>query len=803
MELLSDFRIAVRGLLRSKGFAVASALTLALGIGATTTIFSVVYGVLLRPLPYRDADRLVVIQGEKDFSTGPRIMNYSPLELEEFVAATRVFSSIAMTHTSGLTYRNGDGVEPLSGATVSGTFFETMGVAAGLGRTFGDEVDPVVVISERFWRRAFAASPGVLGQTVRFADRDNQEHAYTIVGVMPAGFQYPRPQTEVWRPMAFVRSTGDDNIRNRNRGGAEFLARLRDTVTLDDARADAARANAVLEPQFANSRLDLKARVTPLPELLAGTVGPALWMLMGAVGLVLLVACTNVANLILARQSARTREIAMRMAMGAARGRLVAYMMAESGVIAVAGGMLGIGLAMGSVRLLQYLKPAQLPRLDAIAVDLPVTVFALVIAAVASVLAGFGPAILATRTDAVLAMRAGSRGSVARSSRHVRSALVVVQIAASIVLLVGAMLLARTLSRMMTSDLGVNSENVMTAQIDLALGRAVTPPRQLEMAEALKARAAAIPGVTTAGFGVGLPPTGEFFRMSFVLSNDANTETTSHIVTSVPSSPEYFSVLQIPLVRGRLFTDADREQAPQVGILNREAARRFFGTEDAVGRTLPFGAHTITIVGVVENVKYTGIGSPTEGVVYRPFAQQPLRILVLVARTTGDPARIANDLRQAIRAYDPGISIGLIQPLRTWVTDSVAQPRFRAVMLSSIAAITLVLAMVGLYGLIAYSTSQRTSEIGVRIAIGAQRAHVVRLVLAEATRLAGIGIAVGMIGAYWATSVLSTFLYGVTARDLGAFAGSAAALFAVAMIATYLPARRAARIDPMTALRSE
>jgi putative ABC transport system permease protein len=271
----------------------------------------------------------------------------------------------------------------------------------------------------------------------------------------------------------------------------------------------------------------------------------------------------------------------------------------------------------------------------------------------------------------------------------------------------------------------------------------------------------------------------------------------------VPASADYFAVLQIPLVGGRLFTASDSSKAPAVGIVNREAARRFFGRNDAIGRTLPFESGEITIVGVVENVKYTGIGSPTDGVVYRPFAQQPFRLAVLIARTTDDPARITSQMREAVRSYDPAINIGAVQPLTTWVSDSVAQPRFRTLLLSAIAAITLLLAMVGLYAVIAYSTSQRTSEIGVRIAIGAQRADVTRLVLAEGARLAVAGIVVGLAGSYWATRLLSSFLYGVTATDLTAFAGAAAALFFVALAATYLPAYRAARIDPMTALRAE
>lgn len=805
MDFIADFRVAARALLRSQGFAFASALTLALGIAATTTIFSVVYGVLLRPLPYRDADRLVVIQGEKQFSNGPQFMNFSPIELEEFAAAARQFASIAITSGTGFTRRtDGGGVELVSGATVSASFFSTLDVPPVLGRVFGDESEPVVVISDRLRRRLFGGSADVLGQTIALNDREMQEHTYTIVGVMPPEFQYPGALTDVWRPLAFARSTGDDRVRERNRGGWQFIARLHDGVTVEQARADAVQANEVLKPNYATSRIDMNAKTTPLPDYISGTIGPALWVLLGAVTIVLLVACTNVANLILARQSARVREISLRMALGAPRGRLIAGVLFESTIISAIGGVLGVTIAFGFIRLLQYQRPSQLPRLDAIEVDLPIVLFAVAIAAISAIVAGLGPAVLATRTDAILAMRASSRGSLSGAPKRVRSMLVVIEIAASIVLLVGAALLARSLAAMIQTDLGANTDNVIAAEMDLSLGRVVPPERLQEMMESIRQRAAAIPSVRAAAFGTGLPPAGEFMRMSFVLTNRDNTATDAHIVTSVPASPEYFSVLQIPLIRGRYFNQTDASStAPAVGIVNREAAKRLFGNDDPIGKSLPFGKISISIVGVVENVKYTGIAAAKEAALYRPYAQQPFRLTFLLARTNGNPAAITNQLRQAIQSYDPAINIINVQPMTRWVSDAVKQPRFRALLLSTIAMITLVLAMVGLYGVISYSTSQRTSEIGLRVAIGAQRSDVIRLVLIEGGRLALIGTSVGVIGAYWASRLLSAFLYQVTTTDLPAFSGSAIAMLTVATLATYLPARRAARVDPMTALRAE
>jgi predicted permease len=477
-------------------------------------------------------------------------------------------------------------------------------------------------------------------------------------------------------------------------------------------------------------------------------------------------------------------------------------MLAESALIGLIGAVSGIAVAFGAVAVLQWLQPAQLPRLDAIAIDLPVLLFAVGVALGSSILSGLGPALVHTRTDAMLAMR-GTRGSGGSLARRARATLVVIEIAASIVLLVGAGLLLRSLSALLRTDLGVNTEHVMTAQVDLALGRSVTSDRQAAIVEGLAARISAIPAVRSVGFGAGLPPSGEYMRVSFVLSNAANDGSVSHIVTSVPASPGYFDALQIRLLHGRLFTAADSADASPSVIVNREAARRFFGNENPIGRTLPMGKTQLTIVGVVENVKYTGLASASESVIYRPFGQSPFRLVIIVARTTGKPQHIAAELRQVIRTYDPDISIGAVQPLDQWVSDAAAQPRQRAWMLSVIAIVSLMLAMIGLYGAIAYTTAQRSSEIAVRMAVGAQHSDVMRLVLGEGASLAIAGIALGVGVSWWSNRLLATFLYGVTVTDLPAFALSAVSLMAMAMLATAVPAWRAARVDPASLLRAE
>ena len=805
MDVLADFRVAARGLLRSKGFAFAGAITLALGIAATTTIFSVVYGVLLRPLPYRDADRLVIIQGEKAYSTGPRIMGFSAPELEPFVSAANAFSSIAFSGTHGLALRNGAGIRGVFTATVSGDFFTTLGANPLLGRAIGDEKAPVIVISERLWRQVFASSPDVLGQSITLADGATIERTYMIAGVMPAEFQLPSPRIDVWRTLAFARATGDGRVRELVAGGHQIYARIKDGLTFEAARADAdATVDRTLKPHFTTSRIDMYAKTTPLNDYVRGSMGPILWVLMGAVSMVLLVACANVANLILARQTSRAKEISMRLALGAPRGRLIAYLMAEGAILAVVGAAAGVAIAFGAIALLQYLQPAQVTRLDAVAVDPPVMIFASTVAIVSALLASLSPAVLATRTDAALALRAGNRGVAAPGMvRWLRSALVIVEIATSIVLIVGAALLARSLAALVNTDLGVNTDNVIAVNLDMAPrpGRATDEARRRRIAVDLQTRLAALPTVTAVGFGSGVPPSLEQMRVSFILSNGKSSD--SHMVTMVPASPGYFRTLEIRLLAGRLFDDHDDELAAPVVVVSREAARRFFGNDNPLGRTLPLMDKQVTIVGVVENVKYTGIASAPESTLYAPYAQQPMMISVLFARTTGDPSQIAADIRSMITSYDSAIGVSRLWTLDQWISDATAQPRFRTVLLGSIAIITFCLAIIGLYGVIAYATSQRTSEIGVRIAIGAQRSDVIRMVLAEGARLAIVGIVLGLAGSYWASRLLSAFLYGVTTTDLTAFAGAAIALFVVALAATYLPARKAARVDPMTALRAE
>jgi putative ABC transport system permease protein len=809
--MAGDVRFAVRNLRRAPGFALTAILTLGLGIGATTTIFSVVYGVLLRPLPYPDYRSLVAIQAEVEFPSGIRTMNFSGPEIETVASGIRSLSNIGAVGYFYPALRTADGIEALNAAMVSKTTFATLGRQMLMGRAVAGEADPDVVISHRLWQRVYAGDMNVLGKGITLTDREGRSpRTYTIVGVAPPDFQYSETRTDLWRTIEFAQAINEGMVNNRNNGAFFFIGRLKAGAT---PRVVAAETNAIIDSfrsTLNETRRGSRAKVERLADQVAGTIGPALQVLFGAVGLVLLIACANVANLMLARQSSRARETAVRIAMGAPRGRLIRQLLSETLIVAMSGAALGTAMAWGGVATLQYLKPSLVPGLDAIHVDGPIFAFALLAAVVTTVVAGLVPALVTTRSDVALVMRGNSRtdaGSV--TARRLRSALVVSEIAVSIVLLVGATLLARSLAELIGADIGVRREHVLAAHLDTTVGRQVSNARQIEIAGTLTARLGAMPGVESVGFGTGLPPAGEFMRFSFELNNAANPGGVSHMVTVVPANAGYFSTLQIPLLRGRLFTDADNANGARVLVVNREAARRFFGDADPIGQTLPMGLteeearRGAMIVGVVDNVKFTGIAKPDEATVFRPWAQNPFRMVFLVARTSGDPATMANNVHQLVREYDKDINILKLQSLDTWVSDSVALPRFRALLLSSIAIIALMLAVIGLYGVIAYSVTQRTTELGIRIALGARAVHVNQLVVSEGLRLALIGAAFGLAGAFALRQTLAGFLYAVKPADLVSFAGAAGLLIVIAVAACYVPSRRASRVDPVVALRAE
>ena len=808
--LLQDVRWALGDLTRRPGQVVVLVVTIGLGIGATTTLFSVVYGVLLRPLPYPDPDRLVVVEAARELASVIVPGNFSAAELQDWIDHSRAFSSIAMHGSESLTISTPQGLERVPARTVSADFFRTLGLPMALGRALGGDRDPVIVVSHGFWVRHLAADPTVIGRSLTFG-----EQAFTIVGVAPPALQFPSAAVDVFTPMGFTATVNPARFSNRNRGGFQVFARLGPGITLAQANDDVANVSAVLEPHYSEFRRGTRVRISPLLTYVTGvsdtfghrtSVRPALLLLFAAVGLALLAACANAANLMLTSHTARTREWAVRAALGASRRRLLTQSLAGSAAIAVAGSVTGLALAVGAVRVLGYLEPSHLPRLADVVVDGPVLAFAGVLMVATILLTGLVPAYRAAGVDVQDRLRATSRTqSDGRHARRLRAALVVSEVAFGVVLLVGASLLGRSLWRLMVTDLGVQTDNVLTAFVDLSLAQ-MPPPRQRLVVSTLVERAAALPGVSAAGVGVGLPPNSLFMRRNFAHRNPVDGRLEPHVVNVVPATPRYFDALGIRVISGRGITPADAEGAQAVMIITEDAARRYFGNRDPVGLSLPVGfedGSPVVIAGVVNDVRYTGIDTPLEPVIYVPFAQQPFGLFHVALRIDTDPSAIAADLRALIRQVDSQASIVSVRTMDQVLAEATAQPRFRAMYFAGLAALVVLTAAVGISGVISYAVSQRTAEIGVRVAVGARPHDIFALVLRGGAVLGVTGAAIGIALASVMSRLLESMLFGIAPTDLVSYVTVASALVVISLVASYLPARRAMRVDPIVALRAE
>jgi len=799
-----EIRHAGRSLLRRRGFAATAALTLALGIGAGTAIFSVVYGVLIRELPYRDAERLVLVQVRLRTTGEVMPLGFTAAHLEEWRQRSRAFQSLALCERDLVALDSGSGLESVNGAYVSSRFFAVLGAGTALGRLPGDPSTHEIVISNALWRRRFGADPRVVGHQVRL-----DSGIRTIVGVLGPSVTFPvEARTRVgappdppdlWVPVdASERWPPDTPL-------GQIVGRLSPNLTFDQARIEVratARAFEANHPDWAES---YEAVLLSLPGDLIGPLRPALWLLFGAVGCVLLVACTNVANLLLARQTARAREIALRISLGAPRHRLVVHALSEATLIALVGGGLGIVLAFWLVAALRWLEPVDLPRLDAIRLDLPVLLFALGISGLSALLSAAAPAwrLIAAGRDLHPGME-GRSLAPGRTARRTRSALVVAELAIALVLLVGATLLTRSFVRLVGTDIGVARDHVVTVELNTSMGRSVPPARQIQLADQLVAATRTLPGVRAAAAANGLPPNRSRMRVLIQMPDRAGRLVPLQLGMLNPT-PEFFAALGIPLLRGRTFTTADGAGAPTVIILDASAARRLFGTLDCVGQVVPVGRRgtRATVVGIVGGVKYQGLAEPMGETVYGPFPQFPFTNMVLVARTAGDPIQLAGGLARVVHGVDREISTGPVRTLDGVVSEAVARQQFRTALFGSLAGLALILAVVGLYGVAAFAVAQRTVEIGVRMALGASAGQVVAMVVQETLWLAGAGDALGVVAASIATRSLSALLYGVTAGDPVSFLVAPAALIVVAGAASLLAARRAARVDPLVALRAE
>jgi predicted permease len=790
-----DLQYAARLMRRSPGFSAAVVLTLALGVGASTAIFSAVYGMLFRPLPYRDADRLVVIAMERVLEGVHRpVRTFFPLaDLGQLQSRTHVFDSIAFYSTEQSVLSHNGFTQKVDSAWVSESFFATVGGRIQSGRGLAPSgIDRAsVVISDRLRQRLFGADNAV-GRPLTVGGR-----SYEIVGVAHQTFQLPSQSTDVWLPAVELACCS-----------YVAIARLGPEVSPSQAAAD---VNAVVPALTAKSpRLyaGVHASVAALRDELTGDVRAALWVLLASVGLLLGVACANATNLLFARNAARSRETAVRIALGASRGRLLAQSFAEAVLAVTAAAALGMLMAVGLIDALISLGAPGLPRLDAetVRIDLPVFIFALGIAAATTAVMGWLPAI---RSGSVVdALKMGAPGmSAGPSRRRLRNGLVIVQLAVSVVLLVGASLLGRSLVRLMTTDIGVRTDRVATAAINLSYQRRLTDAQLAPLVEAIVERVRSLPNVQAAGAGAGLPPKASTIRLTLKRFGD----TVDYQATAVPATPGYFSALGVRLLKGRLFSEADAGTQKQVMIMTADTARRFFDVDDPIGRTmlLPvlrngiLGTAEMTLVGVVANVKHSGLQAAPDDTVYRPLRQQPWPLLFLVARTSADPSVLASVLRREIAAIDPAIAVSSVSTLDAIVAGEAAQPRFRSALLTALAALTLAIATVGLYGVVAHTVSQRTREFGVRMALGADRVDLLTLVFLEGARLAGAGMVAGVAGSLATTRMLASLLYGIEPTDAFSFGLASGLLLIVTAAATYVPARRAARLNPTAALRAE
>ncbi|HUG54715.1 MAG TPA: ABC transporter permease [Vicinamibacteria bacterium] len=787
-----DLRYALRQLGRARGFTAVAVATLALGIGANTAMFSLVRGVLLRPLPYPHSERLL--------TAGVSLPDY-----EDLRGAATVFDETAAWASNLYQLGGEDGGEQVRGAVVSERFFPMLGGAARGRALFpGDARDKVVVLAHGLWSRRFAADPAVVGRAVRLSGE-----SYTVVGVMGPEFQFPSGEFDLWVPLEGVMAAAPAQVQNRSLRIFRALARLAPGVTRAQAQGQVDGIAARLAREHPATNEGIGITFTPIHEALVGGVRTALLVLMGVVALVLLIASANVANLLLARAKSREREIAVRTALGAGRGRLVAQLLTESLLLAAAGSAAGVLLARWLLDVLPVVAGDVVPRMTSVRIDSGVLAFTAAVTVATGLLFGLAPAWQASRTDAAHGLREGGRGSAGRAARRLRAGLTAAEVALALVVLVGAGLLVQSLARLMRVDTGFVADNLLTFHVQMAAGPASRPPaRRAELATQLMERLSRIPGVTAVGGGSGLPPVTAQRGTGFVAEGVAESSASSRRSYFLAVTPGYFRALGTPVREGRSFGEKDGAGAPEVVVLNRSLARRLYGAESALGRRLRLvnpgeGEGWRTVVGVVDDVRYSGLDDPGEAAIYTPFAQTPFPWTYVMVRTQGPPTAVARAVSEVVASVDPALEAAGIKPMSELVAGAVARPRFNVRLLSLFAALALVLAAVGIYGVLSYSVVQRRREIGIRMALGAQRGDVLRLVAGEGLRLAGVGVLAGLLGAVAATRVMASLLFEVRATDAATYASAAGFLLVVALAASAVPAWRATRVAPVSALRAE
>jgi putative ABC transport system permease protein len=806
--MLADLRYALRALRKSPGFTLVAALTLAIGIGANSAIFSVVNAVLLRPLPYRAPEGLVTVNHYYPSLNGLEA-GVSAAGFVDYRDRTRSFAGVAVQTPWRPSLTGLGDPERLAGARVSGAYFSTLGVPAALGRALRPDEDApgreaVVVLGDGFWRRRFGADPAVIGRTLTLEGRPHE-----IVGVMPAGFRdFFFRDAELWRPIAL---TAEQTSGGRTNEWLSLVARLAPGATEEQARAEMRTLAEQLKQQYPDAfPPDWSLAVASLREKGTGKARPALLVLFGAVGLVLLIACANVANLLLARAAGRSREVAVRAALGAPRARIVRQLLTESVVLAVGGGALGLVLAQFGVRALGALNPASVAGEPA-SLDGTVLVFALVLSLVTGLLFGLAPALQTARGGLQQSLREGARGAAGdRGAQTLRRGLIVAEVALALMLLAGAGLLVKSFARLQQVDAGFDPANVLTATVSLPTARYPSDTQRVAFVDALLPRLAAVPGVRAAAAISMLPFGGGASTRSFAVEGytpEANQPGPWGDYRVVAG--DYARALGVPLRRGRLFTERDRADAPPVALVDDELARRYWPGDDPIGKRIAFGdpsdssTQWIEVVGVVGHVRQQGLDDDAHTQIYVPYSQDPTGQMALVARTTSEPTRALSAVRGAVQAIDRDLPISQVRTMEQLVSDAGGQRRLTMVLIALFAGFALLLACIGLYGVTAYAVTQRTREIGVRMALGAAGPQVVGAFVRDAAALTAVGLGVGLVAALAAGRLVASQLYETEPSDPLTLGVTAGVLAVVAMLASYLPARRATRVDPIVALRAD
>ena len=802
--LLHDIRHGVRMLLKHKGFSAVAIIALGLGIGANTAIFSLVNGVLLRPLPFPNSDRIIYFGG-KNPAAGITDSNISYLDFTDWSQQTDLFASTA-AYWTGNADLSGDGAEPeaVPRAGVTTGFFSVLGVQPVLGRaivpeddkpaTFNEGRGTVAIISHGLWKRRFGSDPAIIGRVVQMKSRP-----LTVIGVMPPGFEYPE-QTQIW-----VNSAVNLSEEPRDNRAWSAIARLKPNVDLKQAQTRVSGINARLDKQFHETNKGWDVSLWTLHERLVREVKPSLLALLGAVGLVLLIACANVANLLLARSAARQKEIAIRAAMGASRTRVLRQMLTESILLSAIGGIAGLILSIWLTDVLMSMLPESAPRLEHIGIDYRVLAFALGVSALTGILFGIVPALQASKLDVTSALKEGGRSGEGHRRTSARSLLLIGEVALSLMLLVGAGLLIKSFLRLQEIRPGFNAHNVLIANLALPYPKYGNQQFE-EFFRQLKERLEAAPGVQAAGGSMNLPlnASGYAIGRGFIPEGRPLTVEENRDAMFSSITGDYFRALQIPLLSGRTFELRDNADAPKVVIINETIAKRHFGSPaEAIGKRLSIWRDEKfmrEIVGVVGDTKTGSLTGEGGAQIYVPNAQARENFMGLVIRTAGDPAAFATTLRREVQALDKDQPIYNVRTMDDVVMNSLGTRRVSMQLFAVFACAALLLAAIGIYGVMAYSVTQRTQEIGIRMALGAQRWNVLALVIRQGMILTVIGVVVGLAGAFALTRLIANLLFGVAATDPLTFVAIPLLLLFVALVACYLPARRAARLDPTIAL---